>query len=341
MIWKILLAILIFSVMIFIHELGHFLAARSMGVGVVEFALGMGPRLISFKRKDTVYSLRAFPIGGSCTMIGEDETSDSTLSLTSKPVWKRFVVLVSGAVMNILLGLIVMLMFILSSQTIYGTTVRGFIKDASSNSEYGIKIDDEILKVNNNKIHTQTDLVYTIMREGIDPVSVTVKRDGAVITLTDVVFGKETEQGVEFGQIDFGTYAIDKTVGTVFRETFFRSMTTIKMIWQSLFDLIRGRYGIDQMSGPVGVTTAIGEAASLGIQQLLYMISFITINLGVFNLLPLPALDGGRIMFLVIELIRRKPVKPEHEGYVHFVGILLLFALMIFVTFQDIVRLIK
>ncbi len=168
-----------------------------------------------------------------------------------------------------------------------------------------------------------------------------VVRDGELINLPEVKFEKtETADGIGNVTVDFYVMGLEKNVGNIIAESASRSVSTARMVWLSLVDIITGRFGVNQMSGPVGVATAIGQASSMGLGAFLMMFGFITINIGVFNLLPIPALDGGRLVFLVIEGIRRKPIKPQHEGYVHMVGLILLFGLMIFVTFNDIVRLV-
>jgi regulator of sigma E protease len=178
------------------------------------------------------------------------------------------------------------------------------------------------------------------MNQGYEPLDITVKRNGEDLILTGVVFpGMQNEdipEGVSFGQADFKVYREQAGFGAILKHTFFRSCSTVKMIFDQLGDLLTGRFGVEAMSGPVGVTEAMGDAASAGVQNFLYLVIVITINLGVFNLLPLPALDGGRLLFLLIEAIIGRPVDPKVEGYIHFAGLMLLFGLMIFVTFNDI-----
>lgn len=341
MILYILLTILTFSVLILIHELGHYLMARLFETTIKEFAIGMGPKLVSRRSSKTgiVYSLRAFPIGGFVSMAGEDEESDDINALNRKPIWQRMLITVAGATMNLLLGLILMLVVVLTSQRICGTTVMKFA-DNSSSEQCGLKIEDEILKVGNARVHTAAELAYEIMRNGTEPISLTVRRGSETIVLENVTFPTTISDGIKYGLADFRTADEAKTLGNVLEQTYFRSLSTVKMIWQGLLDLLTGRYGLEQVSGPVGVTGAVSEAAKTGANNFLYLVVVITMNLGIFNLLPLPALDGGRLMFQIIELIRRKPIKQEVEGYVHFVGIVLLLLLMIAVTFKDVINLI-
>ena len=339
--WYILLTILTLSLLILIHELGHFLTARAFGVAIKEFSIGMGPKILSktSKKSGIAFSLRLFPIGGFVAMVGEDEESDDENALNNKPVWQRMVITAAGATMNLLLGIILMAVVVTMSPAIGGTTVLRFTEENALSEQSGLKIGDEIVEVDGAKVHIASELAYEIMRNGTEPLDLKVRRDGELLVLKDVKFPTMVSDGIEFGMTDFVVLAIEKNVGNVIKQSFFRSVSTVKMIWQSLIDLVTGRYGLDQMSGPIGVTTAVSEAASASVIDFLYLVVVITMNLGIFNLLPLPALDGGRLLFQLIELIRRKPIKPELEGYVHFAGILLLMLLMIVVSLNDIIKL--
>lgn len=327
--------------MILVHELGHFLTARLFNTTVNEFAIGMGPKLISKRSKKSgiLYSVRAFPIGGFVSMVGEDEESDDVNALNRKPVWQRMVITVAGAAMNLIIGFILMTVVVITSTSIGGTTILRFAEDNALSEQSGLMIGDEIVKVGDTRVHIASELAYEIMRNGVEPLDITVRRDGELVEIKDVQFPTIIEQGIEFGMTDFIVLAEEKTFGNVIEQSFYRSVSTVKMIWQSLIDLITGRYGLEQMSGPVGVTAVVSEAAKSSFTDYLYLVVVITINLGIFNLLPLPALDGGRLIFQIIELIRRRPVKPEFEGYVHFVGIVLLMLLMVVITFKDVMNL--
>lgn len=327
--------------LILIHELGHFLTARGFGVSIREFAIGMGPKLLSkcSKKSGIIYSLRLFPIGGFVAMVGEDEESDDENALNNKPVWQRMVITAAGAAMNLILGLILMAVVVTMSPAIGGTTVYRFTEENSVTEQSGLKIGDEIVKIDGTKVHIASELAYEIMRNGTEPLELTVKRDGEMIVLKDVKFPTIVSDGIEYGMTDFVVLGVEKNFVNVLKQTFYRSASTVKMIWESLLDLVTGRYGLKQMSGPIGVTTAVSEAASTSAVDFLYLVVVITINLGIFNLLPLPALDGGRLLFQFVELIRRKPVKPELEGYIHFAGILLLMLLMVVVSLNDILKL--
>ena len=301
----------------------------------------MGPKLISKRSKKSgiLYSVRAFPIGGFVSMAGEDEESDDVNSLNRKPVWQRMVITVAGAAMNLIIDFILMTIVVITSTSIGGTTILRFAEDNALPEQSGLMIGDEIVKVGDTRVHIASELAYEIMRNGVEPPDITVRRDGEIVEIKDVQFPTIIEQGIHFGMTDFIVLAEEKTFGNVIEQSFYRSISTVKMIWQSLIDLITGRYGLEQMSGPVGVTAVVSEAAKSSFTDYLYLVVVITINLGIFNLLPLPALDGGRLIFQIIELIRRRPVKPEFEGYVHFIGIVLLMLLMVVITFKDVMNL--
>jgi Predicted membrane-associated Zn-dependent proteases 1 len=339
----IILTVLILGVLITVHELGHYSAARIFKVSIREFAIGMGPKILRRTSKKTgiVYSLRLFPIGGFVNMVGEDESADvnDQGALSNKPVWQRMIITVSGAVMNLVLGILIMSIVILSTPTLGSTTIIKFNEETAVSSESGLMVGDEIYKIKNSRVHIANELVYEIMRNGTEPVEVTVIRNGQKIVVYDVNFPVISSQGHDYGKVDFYVNSVPKNFITVITHSYFQSISSMKMIWQSFSDLIGGKYGLEDMSGPVGVTTAVGEAKEAGGNNLLYLSAIITLNLGIFNLLPLPALDGGRLIFQIIELIRRKPIKPEYEGYVHFAGIVLLMMLMLVVTYQDIIKL--
>jgi len=344
------LALLVFGVMIFIHELGHFVAARLSKVTIYEFAIGMGPTIVSWKSKkyDTKYALRLLPIGGFVSMAGEDGESDDENAFNKKPFWKRFIILLAGPSMNIILGFVLTFTMLFSTAIIERTDERlgllgtnvisSFNENSISNTGDGLRENDKVIKVGKVRIHTARELVYEIMHQGYRSVDIVVERDGEKVALKDVSFGTFTEEGIEFGAVDFKIKGVRSTFGNLIKHTYFNSCSMIKMVWDGIIDLFTGRYGIDALSGPVGITEQIGESAQMGSTNFLNMIALITINLGVMNLLPIPALDGGRLLFLTVEGITRKKINPNVESYIHFVGLVILFGLMIFVTFKDVLK---
>lgn len=344
-VWHIILALIIFGFLIFIHEGGHYTAARIFKVSIREFAIGMGPKLFTKVSKKTgiAYSLRALPIGGFVAMEGEDSESDDENAFHKKPVWQRIIITAAGAFMNIVVGIIVMsLIVICSKEPLASNVIAQFDYDENGvcyAESAGLMIDDEIVSVGGVSAHIGDEAVYEIMRKGIDPVTITVRRNGEKIKVTDIVFPTFEEEGTTFGTIDFKVYAEERNFANVAKHAFFRSVSTVRMIWESLIDLLTGRYGIQAVSGPVGVTKALGEAADQGFESLVYLAVVISMNLGIVNLLPLPALDGGRLVFQIIELIRGKPVKVEIEGYIHFAGLVLLMILMVLIAVKDVIGL--
>ncbi len=337
----ILIAVLVFGILIFIHELGHFLAAKFSGVGVLEFALGMGPALFQFRRNETTYSLRLFPIGGYCAFEGEEgevthrSSNNGRAAFYEVGIVRRMIIMLAGAAMNLLLGF-VLLGILTTQQPLLGSTVvAGFHENAVSNQQ--LQAGDVLLKVNNHRVKTDNDLIYEFTRDRDGIMNILVEREGSKVLLENVAFEMHPLQdGTQTIFLDFRVLGVEKTPMKVIQNAFNWTGSIIKQVWGSFIDLITGRYTINQLSGPVGVTDAIGKASSMGWRSLMLLVSFITVNLGVFNLLPLPALDGGKMIFLIIEAIRRKPINPKYEGLVHTIGFMLLVGLMIFVTFNDV-----
>ncbi len=349
MILYILIAVFMFGALIFMHELGHFLTARLFHVTVYEFAIGMGPKLFSWKSKktNTAYSLRLLPIGGFVSMAGEDEESDDEGALSKKPVWQRMIITAAGSISNLLVGFIVMVLLVSFSGAIGSTTVTTFSSKATSvatEERDGLKTGDEILRIADKKVHVFYDMSYKITRYGTKPIDVTVLRDGEEIVLHDVVFPTQEQQGVLFGMRDFNIELAEKNIGSVLKNAFYQSVYTVRMVVDSLYDLITGKYGMDQLSGPIGITQVITNEAQTAVEKgdssgLWSLFIILAINLGTMNLLPIPALDGGRLVFLLIEGIRRKPISPRIEGYIHAAGMALLMLLMLIVAFKDVFRL--
>ena len=338
----ILLTVLIFGALILIHELGHYLFARLFDVEIHEFALGMGPKLLSHVSKKTGirYSLRAIPFGGYVSMEGEDGESENSRAFCNKATWKRMIITSAGAMMNLLLGVILTFIYVSTFKT-YGTTVIAKA-DESVLAEY-VQTGDEIIEIDGNNVYSATDLIYEIHRQGIEPVDVTVLRDGKEIVIRNVQFPVSVENGMAGGTCDFKIYGKTKSASEVFKQTYAQTRLSCKMVYESIWDLITGRYGAEAVSGPIGTGQVIGDAVQsdrkTGGHSLLYLCALITINLGLFNLLPIPALDGGRLFFQLIELIRRKPINRKYEGYVHAAGMVLLLLFMVFITFKDIIKL--
>ncbi len=342
----IVIAVLLFCLIIFIHELGHFLTAKLCGIKVNEFAIGMGPRLLKFGKKETVYSLRAFPIGGFCAMEGEDQSSDNPRAFGNKPVWKRILVVAAGGIMNILLGFVLMFICLVQQPYYPSTTINGF-RENSALEEAGVQVGDSFHSIDGYRIYTLQDITFALAT--CDPASVdfVMTRNGEKVTLSDVSLHSHLDGDRVAVTYDFTVQAIPKTFGSLMSQTFSTTVANVRSVWGSLVGIITGRIPINSLAGPVGTASAVSQAASSGlssgfgaaVNNILLVMIIITVNLGIVNLLPLPALDGGRLVFLIIEGIRRKPINPKYEGWIHAAGFALLIGFMILISIKDIIGL--
>lgn len=349
----IVIAILVFCFIILLHEFGHFIAAKLCGIYVKEFALGMGPVILRKKGKETEYVIRALPIGGSCSFEGENggyseddiDPESNPRAFNRKPVWQRMIVILAGPLMNLILGYIVVIISLITSSAIASTTIVEF-REQSVSSNYLMK-DDEILSVDGLPIFSISDVTYKLQSSdrknanGNLVFDFVVRRNGEKLTLKDVEFMTiDNEDGTNGIYFDFYVYRLEKSFKNIVVEGFREGCSTARLIIMTLIDMLRGKYGLNDLSGPIGVGTVISDAVSkYTFSDFMNIVSLITINVGVFNLLPIPALDGSRFVFLIVEAIRRKPAKPEVEGMVHFVGFALLMLLMVVVTFNDVIKL--
>lgn len=336
-------AVLVFGFLILIHEGGHFLFARLFGVTVKEFSIGMGPRLLWYdsKKSGTRYSLAVLPIGGFVAMAGEDDESDDPNAFDKKAAWKRFLITAAGASVNILAGFLAMLILVLSVNI--GTTRIYDYPESEyevSSSASGLLPGDEVISVGGRRVRIMDELSYEIMRRGNVPVDVRVRRGEEDVTLRGVVFPTETVSGTTVGIMDFRVLAEEKTVGTVLSQTAHKSVLILRMCYEAIADLIRGRYALTTVSGPVGISGAIGEAARVGFTSLLYITGVISINLGVMNLLPIPALDGGRLLVLLIEMVSGKRLPKKTEGMINAIGLFVLLGLSAVIMVKDVIQLI-
>ena len=349
---NLLVSALVFGLIIFVHELGHFIAARLMGVKVNEFALGMGPRILKKQGKETLYSIRAFPVGGFCAMEGEDSDAVSDRSFGSKKVWRRFIVLVAGAVMNLVLGFVLVTiycgvhtnMITRNPNPQYFTTVVGRFEENAASEASGLRVGDEILKVNGKGVVNFFEALIVMQSDDDGVMSMVVRRNGEKVKLDAVALSQWVdENGVSTPELDFIVMGEDKTVFTTLRESARMEIAVGRLVWRSLVDIATGNFRVNDLSGPVGIVTVISDTVdnvrNNGWQQigsLILLAVMLTVNVGIFNLLPLPALDGGRIIFLLIELVIRKPVDPKYEGIIHAVGLIILLGFTVLITFKDI-----
>lgn len=340
----IIIAILLFSFIVIFHELGHFLLAKLNGIRVNEFSLGLGPTLIGRQIGETFFCIKLLPFGGAC-MMGEDDVDDmSPGSFNSKSVWARMSVIVGGPLFNLILAWIFCV--ILIGMTGYTPTTVSEVLEGSSAQEQGIQAGDTLKEINGRNLHMWEDLsLYTMTHSGEAPYEVVYERDGEKYTaeleprvleegqnpLLGVVAGAAEKPGI-FGSVQYGLYKVKYWINY--------TVDSLRM-------LATGQAGLKDLSGPVGIVNVVNDvyetaAPEGGLVLFLSMLNFgtlLTANLGVLNLLPLPALDGGRLVFLIIEAVRRKRIPPEKEGMVHFAGFALLMILMVFVMYNDIMRL--
>lgn len=374
--------ILIFLVLISLHEFGHFIAAKLSGVGVFEFSIGMGPAVFKKQKGETLYSLRILPIGGYCKLEGEDEDTGSERAFVRQKLWKRFIVISAGAILNLILGFLIFLVLVTSNGTRITTEV-GTLDERASIAKSGIEEGDKIVALNGNRIGFYNDIAYCL--ENINPtdeINVTVKRDGERldfsfmpsvekrellydengVTVTTVINGIKQQSYTAYNEDEKELYAEytgkrqeseryilgfmplreDITAVGALSEAKEYTFFVVKLVYNALGELFTGKTGIEDFSGPVGVAAAVDTAVhtkGYSVQSVLNLVAMLTINLGVFNLLPIPALDGGRLLFLLIELVTRRPVPPEKEGMVHAIGMVLLMLFAAVVLFNDVVKL--
>jgi len=344
----ILVAILIFSVLIFVHELGHFLTAKLFGVKVNEFSLCMGPAIWKKTVGETTYALRCIPIGGYCAMEGEDENSEDPRAFTSAKPWKRAVILVAGSAMNFLTGLLV-LIAVYATVTAFATPkISGFMEGCPLESEQGLQVGDVIHRIDGERVYLYSDLDLLLPRNETGVFDLEVKRDGSLVRLDDFPMTKqiyeENGRKQELYGLNF-TVEENSVLGTL-RQGWNSALNFCRLVRLSLQDLITGRASVRDVSGPVGIVSVIadtgkgaenaGEAAiNIG-----YLAAFIAVNLAVMNMLPIPALDGGRVFFLIvtalIERVTRRKIDPKYEGYIHAAGMILLLGLIALITLKDV-----
>lgn len=348
----IIIAIVIFGLLIAIHELGHFLVAKACGVKVLEFSIGMGPQLWHKEGKETQYSLRLFPIGGFCAMEGEDGESDDPRAFGNTAGWKKFLVLIAGSASNFIAGMLLILCLFAASTGYVSITLSGFVDGFPCQGETMLQAGDEIVSIDGSAVLLYSDISTLLNRGNGKTHDIVVRRDGEKITLNDLPLTPR-EYEVEGKKVTmYGLYFQSKeaTFGSKLRLGLANSVDFVRMIWWSLEDLFTGAVGFSALSGPIGIVDAMGQMAESadGVRQavdnLLYFAAFLAINLAFMNLLPLPALDGGRVFFLILNglavLLFRRRIPAKYEGYVHFGGLVLLLGLMVVVAVQDVYRII-
>ena len=379
-----IVTIIMFLVMVSLHEFGHFITARLMNFRILEYAIGFGPAIWKSKKSEIQYSLRIIPFGGYCKFEGEDEKSDDPRAFSNQAVWKRIIVVAAGGIFNVILGFVLFLLIVSQTSPMVTNKVESVVAE-SYVAESGLMPGDEIIRINGKKVNFYNDItLYAQDFTENTECTVVVKRDGEKkelefrptkskvvysykedgINVSEFINGKEAEntfykysdevkkdedlvgkdETVERLIIGFVPHQEYVTVFNVWGEAWNQTRFVVKLVYNSLWQMVTGKLGVDQMSGPVGIVKEVNTAVNSGSTSWLYVLNLtalLTINLGVFNLLPIPALDGGRLFFMLIELITRKKIPPEREGLVHGIGFMLLIALVIFISFNDIAKLIQ
>lgn len=327
-------SIIIFLLVILIHEFGHFIVAKRNGVSVLEFSIGMGPKLFQKESNGTLYSLRVLPVGGYCQLEGEDEENDSPNSLNNQSPLVRLKVILAGAIMNFILAFI--LLILLMSVSRVSTEISGVIKDSPAYSS-GLQTGDQIVSINGENVRDGEELLKRIKGSQGD-LNIGVIRDSQSknIKVTPRLENNIRKIGVNFQEeYNIKNFSIVKG----FKKGLITFLNLTGMLYKFLGMLLTGQLGLGGLSGPVGVVKEIGNAAKTGVSNLIFLLAYFNINLGVFNLLPIPALDGGRAIFILIEMIFGKKISEEKEGYIHMVGLILLLALIAIVTIKDVIKL--
>lgn len=341
---KVILAVFIFCIIVVSHELGHFLIAKANGIAVTEFCIGFGPTIIGFSKNGTKYSIKAIPLGGACVFDDEDPENLAESSFLKANVWARIGTIAAGPIFNFILAFILALFVV--GATGYPTTELKSVTAGGAAEALGLEEGDIILKMDDERVYLYPEVILNTQFSTGETVRFTYDRDG-VKHIADITPKYSEEDGRYLYGFAFGAFTGSKTPVKTLEYSYYYVRYQIKMTLKSLQMLVTGRVAADQLSGPIGMTVVVGEVFDSAKQggvstitlSMLDMAILLSANLGVMNLLPIPALDGGRLVFLFVEAIRRKPISPEKEGMVHFVGIAFLMLLMVFVMYNDIARL--
>ncbi|HHT50414.1 MAG TPA: RIP metalloprotease RseP [Eubacteriaceae bacterium] len=330
----IILSIIIFGVLVIFHEFGHFSIAKLIGVKVEEFAVGMGPKIFGIKKGETLYSLRALPLGGFCKMLGEDEESKDEKSLSNKSILGRGAVFIAGSLMNILLA-IILLSIVFFSMGTPSTSIAEVEKDYPAYSG-GIRPGDKIININDQNIKEYSQIETIITENESKDLEITIERDEETKTITITPKYDENLNRYRIGIRPASEKSLVGSIINSIKEIFYLTKSIMTLLGQ----LVTGRInaGSLELVGPIGVVAIVNQTAKNGILPVILLAAQISLNLGIFNLLPIPALDGSRLLFLAFEGIRGKPVNPEKEGLFHFVGFVLLMILAVFIGYKDIIR---
>ncbi|MBO4854330.1 MAG: site-2 protease family protein [Oscillospiraceae bacterium] len=348
----VLAAILIFGVLIALHELGHFLAAKACGVRVNEYAIGMGPAIFKKQRGETLYALRLLPVGGYCAMEGEDEDSNDPAALNNQSFWKKLLIYAAGSGMNFITGLVIILLLYAGATAFYTPTITDFAPGCPLQSENGLHLGDTLLSIDGERIYMYSDVGMLLSRNTDGTFDLAVRRDGQRVMLRDFPMERR-EYATADGETYTGfgiTFGVEKaTFASRLAHSWNNAIDFVRLVRLSLQMLLSGEAGISDLSGPVGIVSTISEVGNQSatvrdaVENIAYFAALIAVNLAVMNLLPLPALDGGKIFFLVINtlamLLFRRQIPAKYENYIHIGGLVLLLCLMLFITFHDVWKL--
>jgi len=347
----IFIAVLVFGLLVFVHELGHFLAARASGVQVNEFSIGMGPAVFQKTKGDTVYSLRCIPIGGFCAMEGEDENSGNPKAFTSAKTWKRFVILAAGSAMNFLAGILALLVVYSTAAGFAVPVISGFFENSDISQQTGLAVGDELHSIDGKRVFIYSDVSMLLARNSTGVFDLEVIREGEKISLQDVPMAPKEYEVDGVKSLKYGLYFsfAENSLSAVLKNTWYTAVDFARLVWLGLSDLVTGIVGLDDMSGPVGIVSVMaqtGQASKTAADaavNLAYFSAFLAVNLAVMNMLPIPALDGGRVFFLLVtwvaEKMTGKKIDPKYEGYIHAAGMILLLGFIAFITLKDILKL--
>lgn len=321
-------AVIVFTLIVVIHEFGHFIIARLSGVKVEEFAVGMGPKIWGYQPKETLYSIRAFPIGGFCKMLGEDESNQDPRAFNNKPIFRRIATIAFGPIMNLILAVLIFSLIFATVPVVHEVSVN------SPASKAGLTKGDKIVEINGTPITEWEQIRPIVDANESKEISLKFQRSGEIKQVNLVPIPREGEEGAMIGVMpSYAFKGFSLSQGATITST-----VTYEMV-KFLGQLFTGHASMQYVEGPVKIVKRMGDAAQVGVAAVLQFTAFLSLNLAIINLLPFPALDGGRLLFLFIEAIRRKPVDPQKEGMVHFIGFVLLMILSVFIIYKDIITL--
>ena len=349
----IVFAIIAFGVLIAVHEVGHFTAAKLLGVKVNEFAIGMGPKLLKKQGKETLYTLRALPIGGFCAMEGENESSEDARSFTAQKRWRRVIILAAGGIANLVVCFIIIVIMVSGSKSFVGTTLTGLFEGFPNEGENGLMVGDKLVSINGERLYYFEDVNLFLELSKSGYFDLVIRRGGETITLDK--FPLEKREYIIDGkpELKYGLIfdLIEATAMGKLKYSCYTTINYIRLIRVSLAQLFSGAAGVRDLSGPVGIVDAMNTAGraspnfGAAIWSIVGLMAFIGVNLAVVNLLPIPAMDGGRILFLfitwVIEKVIRRRLDPKYEGYIHTTALVLLMGLMVFILVNDVVKIVR